>query len=53
MTDLSLHDVFNRTRRAVPDKPCLAESALSGGQVWSYAQVGHEVDALVDALKTV
>ncbi len=47
MTDLTLHDVFNRTRRAVPDKPCLAESALSGGQVWSYAQVGHEVDALV------
>ena len=47
MTDLTLHDVFNRTRRAVPDKPCLAESALSGGQVWSYAQVDHEVNALV------
>ena len=47
MPDLTLHGVFDRTRRAVPDKPCLAESALSGGQVWSYAQVGHEVDDLV------
>jgi crotonobetaine/carnitine-CoA ligase len=47
MAELTLHDIFDGTRQAVPDKPCLAESALSGGRVWSYAQVGHEVDKLV------
>jgi len=47
MTELTLYDVFSRTRQAEPDKPCLAESALSGGQVWSYEQVGAEVESLV------
>ena len=43
---LTLHDAFASSRALAPDKPCLAESALSGGQVWTYEQVGQIVDGL-------
>lgn len=42
----TLHDAFAEARKAAPEKPCLAESALSGGQVWTYEQVGRLVDDL-------
>jgi crotonobetaine/carnitine-CoA ligase len=43
---LTLNDAFASSRALAPDKPCLAESALSGGQVWTYEQVGQIVDGL-------
>lgn len=43
----TLHDAFVQTRRRSPDLPFLAESALSGGRSWTYAQAGEEVDRLV------
>lgn len=42
----TLHDAFTLTRRRSPDHAFLAESALSGGQSWTYAQAGEEVDRL-------
>jgi crotonobetaine/carnitine-CoA ligase len=43
---LTLYDAFAQSCAAVPDLPCLAESASSGGQVWTYGQVGQIVDEL-------
>ena len=43
---LTLYDAFAQSCAAAPDLPCLAESASSGGQVWTYGQVGQIVDGL-------
>jgi len=42
----TLYDAFEQTRRRSPGHAFLAESALSGGQSWTYAQAGEEVDRL-------
>jgi acyl-CoA synthetase (AMP-forming)/AMP-acid ligase II len=44
----TLHDAFAQSRRQAPDLPCLAESALGGGRIWTYEQAGRVVDELVD-----
>lgn len=44
----TLHDAFAQSRRDAADLPCLAESALSGGQIWTYEQAGRMVDELAD-----
>ena len=43
---LTLYDAFAQSCAAAPEQPCLAESASSGGQVWTYGQVGQIVDEL-------
>jgi len=43
----SLHQAFSAARRRAGEKPFLAESALCGGQSWSFEQAGQEVDALI------
>jgi acyl-CoA synthetase (AMP-forming)/AMP-acid ligase II len=43
---LTFHEAFARSCEAAPDRPCLAESASSGGEVWTYSQVGQIVDEL-------
>lgn len=48
MAPQTLHDAFAQSRKAAPGSPCLAESALSGGQVWTYEQAGSAVDELAE-----
>jgi acyl-CoA synthetase (AMP-forming)/AMP-acid ligase II len=43
----SLHDAFSVARARAPDLPFLAQSAMSGGQTWTFAQAGGAIDALV------
>lgn len=45
----SLYAAFEAARRRSPDLPFLAESALSGDQVWTFEQAGAQVDALTAA----
>lgn len=45
----TLYDAFAQSCAAAPELPCLAESASSGGQVWTYGQVGQIVDELARA----
>ena len=42
----TLHQAFEAARRDSPGLPFLAESAVSGGRVWSYEDAGREIDAL-------
>ena len=42
----TLHDAFAAARAAAPQAAFLAESALSGGREWTFAQAGSEVDRL-------
>jgi crotonobetaine/carnitine-CoA ligase len=42
----TLFDAFAQARTRAPQQPFLAESALSGGGTWSFAQAGDEVDRL-------
>jgi crotonobetaine/carnitine-CoA ligase len=42
----TLHDAFARSRQEAPTLPCLAESSLSGGYIWTYEEVGCIVDEL-------
>ena len=46
-TSRSLHEAFTAARRRAGNLPFLAESALSGGRVWTFEQAGLEVDALL------
>ena len=43
----TLHDAFHAARLRAPTLPFLAESAVSGGQQWTFTQAGEEIDALV------
>lgn len=45
----SLHELFAQARARAGDLDFLAESACSGGQVWTYGQIGAAVDALAQA----
>jgi crotonobetaine/carnitine-CoA ligase len=45
----SLSEAFAAARRRAAGLPFLAESALSGGQVWTFEQAGQAIDALVAA----
>ena len=45
----SLHALFALARARAGDLDFLAESACSGGQVWTYGQIGAAVDALAQA----
>jgi len=47
----SLHDAFAAARGRAPGLPMLAESALSGGRQWTFAQAGVEVDRLAAAYR--
>ena len=47
-TSRTLFDAFAAARRRAAGLPFVAESALAGGRVWSFAQAGDEVDALTD-----
>ena len=42
----TLFDAFAQARARAPALPFLAESAISGGRQWSFAQAGDEVDRL-------
>lgn len=42
----SLFEAFAQARARAPQSPFLAESAVSGGRTWSFAQAGDEVDRL-------
>ena len=42
----SLFEAFAQARARAPQLPFLAESAVSGGRTWSFAQAGDEVDRL-------
>ena len=42
----TFHQAFEAVRQRRPDLPFLAQSALSGARVWTYAEAGLEVDAL-------
>jgi acyl-CoA synthetase (AMP-forming)/AMP-acid ligase II len=43
----SLHQAFTAARHRAGAQPFLAESAHSGGRVWSFEEAGREVDALI------
>lgn len=42
----TLSDAFAAARARAPQNPFLAESAISGGRQWTFAQAGDEVDRL-------
>lgn len=42
----TLHEAFLETLSRSPERPFLAESALSGGRCWSYREVADEVERL-------
>lgn len=42
----TLHDAFAAARQRAPGLAFLAESAVSGGRQWTFAQAGEEVDRL-------
>ena len=42
----TLFDAFGQARARAPHLPFLAESAISGGREWTFAQAGDEVDQL-------
>jgi len=42
----SIYHAFEAARLTTPSHPFLAESSLSGGRVWSYEEVGEEVELL-------
>ena len=42
----SLFDAFAQARARAPKLPFLAESAVSGGRQWTFAEAGDEVDRL-------
>ncbi|MBE0550685.1 MAG: hypothetical protein IH627_24075, partial [Rubrivivax sp.] len=42
----TLYQAFAAVRQRAPERPFLAQSALSGGGQWSYEAAGREVDAL-------
>lgn len=44
----TLHEAFSTARRRAADLPFLAESAVSGGRQWTFAQAGAEIDRLTD-----
>jgi acyl-CoA synthetase (AMP-forming)/AMP-acid ligase II len=43
----SLHQAFTAARMRAGPRPFLAESAVSGGRVWSFEEAGREVDDLI------
>ena len=45
----TLHEAFAAARRRAGPLPFLAESALSGGTVWTFEQAGQTIDALAKA----
>jgi acyl-CoA synthetase (AMP-forming)/AMP-acid ligase II len=44
----TLYDAFSAARNRAADRPFLAESAVSGGQQWTFAQAGGEVNRLAE-----
>jgi len=47
----TLYQAFADVCQRSPDRPFLAQSALSSGVEWGYAQARHEVDALAQAYR--
>lgn len=44
----TLDDAFALARVRTPDKPFLAESALSGNDIWTFEEAGREIDRLAE-----
>lgn len=44
---MTLYEAFDSARQRAGELPFLAESAISGGREWTFAQAGTEIDRLV------